>query len=200
MILSYPNKNLMLYASLIAERLGIRRCFMVVFAVSLVLNLMLAIALIRHQPDVRTVIIPPTLAQEREVWSFNNEGPSASYLERFALSILSYAACVTPDTIDSARRAVLEHVDPAAYGALEETLIVEGDRMKKDHSSTVFYADEAHVNLSTLTVDVEGVQKLLVGSTVTRTQRKTWRLTFRYDAGRLFLTSLTDRLPKAIQH
>lgn len=57
----------MLYASLIAERLGIRRCFLIVFAVSLVLNLMLAIALIRHQPDVRTVIIPPTLAQEREV-------------------------------------------------------------------------------------------------------------------------------------
>ena len=186
----------MLYASLIAERLGLRRGFLIVLAASLLLNLLLAVALIRHKPDVRTVIIPPTLAQEREVWSFSNTGPSPAYLERFALSILSFAASVTPDTIDSARRAVLEHVDPAAYGVLEETLIVEGDRMKKDHSSTVFYADKARVNLNTLTVEVDGVQKLLVGSTVTRTQRKTWRMTFRYDAGRLFLTSLTDRIPK----
>lgn len=131
-------------------------------------------------------------------------GPSTArvrarpYLERWALSILSHAASVTPETVDAARRAVLSHVDPGFYGKLEEALIVEADRIKKDHSSTVFYPDRARVNTTDLSVEVEGIQKTLVGCTVTSSKPKTWRLTFRYDAGRLFLTSLTDRpAPKA---
>mgnify|MGYP003376008162 FL=1 len=102
-------------------------------------------------------------------------------------------ASVTPETVDSSRRVVLQHVDPGFYGKLEEALIVEADRIKKDHSSTIFYPDRARVNTSELSVEVEGVQKTLVGSTVTSSRKKTWRLTFRYDAGRLFLTSLTDQ-------
>lgn len=183
----------MIYASLIAERIGIRRSAMLILGVSLTVNVLLATALIVHRPETRTIVIPPTLAQEREAWSFDDRGPSAAYLERHALSVLSHAASVTPDTIDASRRAVLRHVDPAAYGALEETLIVEGDRMKKDHSSTIFYPDKARVDRAALTVDVEGIQKVLVGSTVTSTRRKVWHLAFRYDAGRLFLTQLTDR-------
>ena len=119
--------------------------------------------------------------------------PGAPYLERWALSVLSHAASVTPETVDSSRRVVLQHVDPGFYGKLEEALIVEADRIKKDHSSTIFYPDRARVNTSDLSVEVEGVQKTLVGSTVTSSRKKTWRLTFRYDAGRLFLTSLTDQ-------
>ena len=132
-------------------------------------------------------------AAEREVWTFDEAGPGAPYLERWALSVLSHAASVTPETVDSSRRVVLQHVDPGFYGKLEEALIVEADRIKKDHSSTIFYPDRARVNTSDLSVEVEGVQKTLVGSTVTSSRKKTWRLTFRYDAGRLFLTSLTDQ-------
>ena len=119
-------------------------------------------------------------------------GPSTRRV-RWALSVLSHAASVTPETVDSSRRVVLQHVDPGFYGKLEEALIVEADRIKKDHSSTIFYPDRARVNTSDLSVEVEGVQKTLVGSTVTSSRKKTWRLTFRYDAGRLFLTSLTDQ-------
>ena len=166
----------MLYTSIVAERIGLRRSFAVIMAMSFALNFILALALLLQQPETRTIVVPPTLA-----------------LERWALSVLSHAASVTPETVDSSRRVVLQHVDPGFYGKLEEALIVEADRIKKDHSSTIFYPDRARVNTSDLSVEVEGVQKTLVGSTVTSSRKKTWRLTFRYDAGRLFLTSLTDQ-------
>ena len=183
----------MLYSTIVAERLGLKRSFAVILALSFALNLILALALLMQRPESRTIVIPPTLASEREVWTFDEAGPGAPYLERWALSILSHAANVTPETVDSARRAILKHVDPAFYGKLEEALIVEADRIKKDHSSSIFYADRARVNTADLSVEVEGIQKTLVGSTVTSTRKKIWRLTFRYDAGRLFLTSLTER-------
>lgn len=183
----------MLYTSIVAERIGLRRSFVLMLAASFAINLMLALALMLQKPETRTIVVPPTLAAEREVWSFSDSGPGAPYLERWALSILSHAASVTPETVDAARRAVLAHVDPGFYGKLEEALIVEADRIKKDHSSSVFYPDRARVNTKDLSVEVEGLQKTLVGSTVTSSKPKTWRLTFRYDAGRLFLTSLTDR-------
>lgn len=184
---------LMLYTSIVAERIGLRRSFAVIMAMSFALNFILALALLLQQPETRTIVVPPTLAAEREVWTFDEAGPGAPYLERWALSVLSHAASVTPETVDSSRRVVLQHVDPGFYGKLEEALIVEADRIKKDHSSTIFYPDRARVNTSDLSVEVEGVQKTLVGSTVTSSRKKTWRLTFRYDAGRLFLTSLTDQ-------
>lgn len=155
----------MLYTSIVAERIGLRRSFAVIMAMSFALNFILALALLLQQPETRTIVVPPTLAAEREVWTFDEAGPGAPYLERWALSVLSHAASVTPETVDSSRRVVLQHVDPGFYGKLEEALSVE----------------------------VEGVQKTLVGSTVTSSRKKTWRLTFRYDAGRLFLTSLTDQ-------
>lgn len=181
------------YSTDAAARIGLRRMFLAGTAASLTLNLLLAGVLIVHRPETRTIIVPPTAAQEREFWSFDSRGPSAPYIERFALSLLSHAASVTPDTVDAARKAILRHVDPAVYGELEEAFILEGDRIKKEHASSAFYPDKVRVDVPTLSVDVEGVQKLFVGSTVTSTRRKVWRMTFRHDAGRLFLTSLTDR-------
>ena len=176
-----------------AARIGLRRIVFASLALSLSANVLLAAALVVHRPETRTVIVPPTAAHEREFWSFDSRGPSAPYIERFALSLLSHAASITPDTVDAARRAILLHADPSVYGELEEPFILEGERIKKEHASSAFYPSRARVDVEKLTVDVEGVQKLFVGSTVTSSRQKTWRLTFRYDAGRLFLTSLTDR-------
>lgn len=181
------------FSSDAAARIGLRRIVFAVLAVSLTTNALLAAALVAHRPETRTVIVPPTAAHEREFWSFDSRGPSAPYIERFALSLLSHAATVTPDTVDAARKAILLHADPAVYGELEEAFILEGERIKKEHASSAFFPNKARVDVDKLTVDVEGIQKLLVGSTVTSTRQKTWRMTFRYDAGRLFLTSLTDR-------
>jgi conjugal transfer pilus assembly protein TraE len=182
----------MFYTTLIAEKAGLRVWVLAVLAGSFALNCLLAIALVALEPDARTIIVPPTIASEREFWSFDKNGPNAAYLERFALSILSYAANVTPETVDASRKLLLQHVDPAVYGEIETAFLLEGERMKKDHASTVFYADRAVVNPKTLTAEISGVQKLFVGSTVTRNEKKVWTLGFRYDAGRLYLTQILD--------
>ena len=110
----------MLYTSIVAERIGLRRSFAVIMAMSFALNFILALALLLQQPETRTIVVPPTLAAEREVWTFDEAGPGAPYLERWALSVLSHAASVTPETVDSSRRVVLQHVDPGFYRKLEE--------------------------------------------------------------------------------
>ena len=89
----------MLYTSIVAERIGLRRSFAVIMAMSFALNFILALALLLQQPETRTIVVPPTLAAEREVWTFDEAGPGAPYLERWALSVLSHAASVTPDFI-----------------------------------------------------------------------------------------------------
>ena len=85
----------MLYTSIVAERIGLRRSFAVIMAISFALNFILALALLLQQPETRTIVVPPTLAAEREVWTFDEAGPGAPYLERWALSVLSHAASVT---------------------------------------------------------------------------------------------------------
>ena len=84
----------MLYTSIVAERIGLRRSFAVIMAMSFALNFILALALLLQQPETRTIVVPPTLAAEREVWTFDEAGPGAPYLERWALSVLSHAASV----------------------------------------------------------------------------------------------------------
>lgn len=79
----------MLYTSIVAERIGLRRSFAVIMAMSFALNFILALALLLQQPETRTIVVPPTLAAEREVWTFDEAGPGAPYLERWALSVLS---------------------------------------------------------------------------------------------------------------
>lgn len=188
-----PCHTMYFFSTDAAARIGLRRIILVSLAASLTTNLLLGAALIVHRPETRTVIVPPTAAHDREFWTFDSRGPSAPYIERFALSLLSHAASITPDTVDAARKAILLHADPAVYGELEEAFILEGERIKKEHASSAFYPNIAHVDVDKLSVDVEGIQKLFVGSTVTSSRPKTWHMTFRYDAGRLFLTSLTDR-------
>ncbi len=53
-----------LYTTVIAERVGLRRSVLFVAGVSLLTNLLLAAALINQRPETRTVIIPPTMAEE----------------------------------------------------------------------------------------------------------------------------------------
>ena len=65
----------MLYTSIVAERIGLRRSFAVIMAISFALNFILALALLLQQPETRTIVVPPTLAAEREVWTFDEAGP-----------------------------------------------------------------------------------------------------------------------------
>ena len=67
----------MLYTSIVAERIGLRRSFAVIMAMSFALNFILALALLLQQPETRTIVVPPTLAAEREVWMLFISGLTA---------------------------------------------------------------------------------------------------------------------------
>lgn len=182
------------YSALTAERIGIRRSVYVVTLISLLVNVLLAGALLAHRPSMRTVIVPPTLADEREVWTFDETGPGAPYLQRYALSVVQWLTNVTPASCDAARERVLSIVDPTAYAAFNERLLSEHRRIKQNKIAGMFCPVRVHVDAKALTVDVDGIQKTLIGKELTRQTNKRISLTFRYDAGRLFLTGVSDKV------
>lgn len=160
-------------------------------AISLVTNLTLALALMLCHPDSRTIIIPPTLAQERESWIFDNDGVSASYLKRYALSILSYATNLTPDNIESSNKRLLSIVDSESFNQFERSLHRQKETILREHASTTFYIDEVRVDEKELLVTAKGKQVMFVASTLTSKRDCEYVMNFKYNAGRLTLRSLT---------
>lgn len=178
------------YSSLVAARIGVRRLVLFSLVASLLLNLALGLTLVGMKPEVRTIILPPTLAQEREVWSFDDEGPSDAYLSRFALSTLKWATDVTPQTVTNAHETLLKFVDPAVLQTFDDALTLQARQIKHDAASSFFAPSQVTVNRNALRVDVKGEQTMVIGNTVTSRTPTHYVLTFRYDAGRLFLTRL----------
>ncbi len=178
------------YSSLVAARIGVKRLVLFTLVVSLLLNLALGVTIVGMRPEVRTIILPPTLAQEREVWSFDDEGPSDAYLSRFALSTLKWATDITPQTVVSAHETLLKFVDPAVLKTFDEALTLQARQIKHEAASSYFAPSQVTVNRKALRVDIKGDQTMMIGNAVTSRTPAHYVLTFRYDAGRLFLTRL----------
>ena len=173
-------------------RLGVRNALMATVALSLLTNVLLAMMLLTHRPSSRTIVVPPTVLDEKEAWQFSEKGPSANYLSRWSVSLLHALTTVTPATIDHQREIVLSHTAPDFFATLETSLVTEAERLKKDRLSTVFtplrMGDE-----TTLKVFADGEFLLLMSDTVTKREMKRFTLTYRYLGGLLLLSSVDAR-------
>ncbi len=174
-------------------RLGVRNALMATVALSLLTNVLLAMTLLTHRPSSRTIIVPPTVLDEKEAWRFTEAGPSANYLSRWSVSLLHALTTVTPATIDHQREIVLSHTAPEFFATLETSLVTEADHLKKDRLSTVFTPLRLNVNEKALTVSADGEFLLLMGDTVTKREMKRFTLTYRYLGGLLLLSGADAR-------
>lgn len=177
----------------VAARLGVKRMIFAALGLSLAANLALAAALLVKEPPVQTIVVPsPIFGPAEDEWTFDENGPDAKYLQRFALSLLGRLATVTPASVERSFADVLPHVDPEAAGAFERRLREEAKGLAADHASLVFYPSDAAVDRAALEVDVKGVAKTLIGSKVASSRTLVYRLSFANRAGRLFLVSLKE--------
>ena len=174
-------------------RLGVRNALMATVALSLLTNVLLPMMLLTHRPSSRTIVVPPTVLDEKEAWQFSEKGPSANYLSRWSVSLLHALTTVTPATIDHQREIVLSHTAPDFFATLETSLVTEAERLKKDRLSTVFTPLRMGVDETTLKVFADGEFLLLMSDTVTKREMKRFTLTYRYLGGLLLLSSVDAR-------
>ena len=191
-----------LYLSALSlERLGLKRLLLAIGAVSLCTNLILALTLLIYHPSAQTIVVPPTLIDEKEAWTFTSHGPSANYLARYAASLTNMLTTATPASVDHQREEILRVTAPTLFSTLEADLLNEATRMKKNRMSTVFTPMRVTVDESSLAVALDGELVVIMGDTVARREMKRFALGFQYQAGRLMLASVEGRkLSEAERH
>lgn len=181
------------FTAIAAERLSVKHVFVLTLVCSLLTNVALGVALILRQPSTRTIIVPPTLAQEREVWSFTDNGPNEAYLGRWASHLLSLLTDLTPATVAHQRETLLQNVHPSYFAHLETELLNEAQRINRDRLSTYFTPLEMSVDAKALTVGFNGELAVLIGDSVTKRELKHFTLQFTQTAGRLSLSRVDSR-------
>lgn len=174
------------------ERIGIRRAFIWITAALVAADVLLAGALVTSRPTRETIVVPPTLIDEKEAWRFTESGPSEAYVARWSEGLVAALATVTPVTAAHQRERILRQTDPTLSAKLETELVLEAQRMKRERISTLFIP--MGISVEGLTAHVDGEFTVLMADKVARREMKRFTLTFRYLSGRLLLKTLSTRV------
>ena len=165
---------------------------MVVLAISLLTNILLAILSLHLTGRERTVLVPPTIS--KTFW-LDAESVGGEYLEQMAYFLIQLTLDVTPQSVDHQARVLLQYASPAAYGDLHSTLSAAAERLKRDGASTVFNPQEFTVDQTAMRVGVRGQLTTFIGERRVSDNAKGYALEFEYRGGRIFLKALRETNP-----
>jgi type IV conjugative transfer system protein TraE len=137
----------------------------------------------------RIVIVPSQLQQSFWVEG-NNFSPS--YLEEQALYFSHLLLDITQSNFISQAQVVLRYVDSKTYGDFKVKLLTQLERLKKDNLSLAFVAVDWQVNVDDLSVTITGDLLCYVASQRVSVNRKSYKVSFSSNKGRLFLKTFED--------
>lgn len=180
-------------------RLTVRRSVLLALMLSAAANVLLAGALLIRTPPTQTIIVPPEAGFSdelgtsiRSAYKFDQNGPDAKFIERTALTLLQLVATNSPETGRAQLERFLTHVDPEAVTVMRTRLTAELESLAEDRAASVFYPEHAVTSKAELTVTVDGRHRFIIGTKPVADAKKRFRLHFRHDAGRLWLTALEE--------
>lgn len=180
----------------LAARLGLKRATLGVLAVSLMTNCLLAGAVLFKTNPVTTVLVPVGLNEVTHPLTVSDARVDQEYLMLVARDILSLALNNTPENVDHNRHLLLRHVAPSAFGAIDEELQQQAQKIKELRASTFFSVENVQVDAHRLTVTADGVRQHFIGKTETLREKTAITLRFNLVAGRLQLASLFESDPR----
>lgn len=180
----------------LAARLGLKRATLGVLAVSLATNCLLAGAVLFKTNPVTTVLVPVGLNEVTHPLAVSDARVDQEYLMLVARDILSLALNNTPENVDHNRHLLLKHVAPSAFGAIDEELQQQAQKIKELRASTFFSVENVQVDAHRLTVTADGVRQHFIGKTETLREKTAITLRFNLVAGRLQLASLSESDPR----
>lgn len=180
----------------LAARLGLKRATLGVLAVSLATNCLLAGTVLFKTNPVTTVLVPVGLNEVTHPLTVSDARVDKEYLMLVARDILSLALNNTPENVDHNRHLLLKHVVPSAFGAIDEKLQRQAQKIKELRASTFFSVENVQVDAHRLTVTADGVRQHFIGKTETLREKTAITLRFNLIAGRLQLASLSESDPR----
>lgn len=178
--------------SRITQLLAQRNGYMVLASGLLLLSFFLTALCFDLGYRQRTFVLPPVV--EKGFW-VSQSAVSSSYLTQMSLFFAALRLNVTPDSADFQRDLVLRYTDPAYYGTLKTALIGERDRLVAQHITTVFYPVNYVVHPKAFTVEITGDLMTQVGTTQMPSQRITYRFSYHYSNGRLWIVHFDEVIP-----
>lgn len=147
-------------------------------------NVLLVVFLFANKE--RVIIMPAQI--NTEMWT-ERKAVSKEYLEEMTLFFTHLLFDVSPHSMPYQREVILRNVDPSMYNFLKHKLVREEEKYKKENLSTTFRPTKVVVNTYTLESLVEGYLTSFVGGKEVQQITDKYRISFRYEAGRLFIKS-----------
>ena len=134
-------------------------------------------------------IVPVTITSP---FSVSDSRVDAAYLQQMSLFFLSNRLDVTPSTVDESHQLLLEYTTPAFYAAFQDILQQEDLRVKHDKISSTFFVSSIQTNPVTLTALAKGMLNRWVGERALSPAKKTYRIQYAYQNGRIHIVSFTE--------
>ncbi len=166
-----------------------RNAFMGIAFISVIANLVLVLGIIFAFVHERVILTPPEI--NRPMWVGYND-TSSEYLAEMSDYLLHLRFDATPNTADYSRNKFLDYVSPSLYDDVKQQMLDEKEHMEKEHVTFMFYPVDSKIDQKNLVVDVTGDLSSVVGNVAQTPQRITYRITYDYHNGRLFVKSLDE--------
>lgn len=116
----------------------------------------------------------------------------AKYLDLMSMNLLDARFNVSPETIGEQNALLLSYVSSGSYATFLKALNNEAVIVKKEKMSSIFYRQSLHSDPVKLMTVVTGTLNQWVGYRALKSVKKTYILTYRYDGGRITLTTLKE--------
>ena len=176
----------------LAARLYLRRFVLVIFTVSVFLNMVLTGLLLFKDNVVTTVLVPIHHEASEASWLVSENKVSSDYLNRVARDLLVLATHSTPVNVDYNRQALLKYVSPKSFGTIEAELLNQAQELKQKRATYLFDVTAATTDTQNLTVRFDGLKRVFIGERETERKNTAYQLSFNLVAGRLYLNAFTE--------
>lgn len=137
-----------------------------------------------------SVIVPPEVRRPYEIGS---DYANKDYLFDMAGYVLSTAFTVTPENVDYNEDVILRMTEPEGYPELKRELDTAALRIKQDRITTIWVPQTEQIDVPSLTVQVNGLQKAYIADKLTSQIQKSYVVQFNItSSGRLYVLKIQE--------
>jgi conjugal transfer pilus assembly protein TraE len=137
----------------------------------------------------RIVIVPPVV--EKPLWITSSQ-VSSNYLSEMSLFFVNLRLNVTSSNAASQREILLRFVSPEHFQDIKTELLLEGERLKKNHITTAFFPTSIEVDTKKLLAKIVGDMHTTVGDIHLASKSISYQIAYRYQNGRLIVTGFDE--------
>lgn len=166
-----------------------RNLFLLLTLVLLMVVILQSVIVLKTMGNQRILLIPMPLKQTGWV---DKTRVSDNYLTEMTRYYATLFLDRTPDDDTRQMAEILHYTAAQNYGELKAELVMQNDRLKKNHLSTWFSPVSVNVDTDALVADITGDLHIMVGKTEVTTKRTTYRAYYAYHNGALLIRQFNE--------